>query len=109
MGQPRCRWWGYKKRVLREYPDFKNAGSHDRQTQREIEAVEKALSEVDDISKKLVELVFWKRTCDLEGAAQYLFISYRTARRRQEWVIVSVAENLGLTEKVDHKRLRPEV
>lgn len=69
----------------------------DRQDQRELEAVEKALSKVDDISQKLVEMVFFNETQTLEGAAQRLSISYRTARRRQTWVILSVAENLGLT------------
>lgn len=129
MGKPRCKWWGYIRRVLRAYPYLRKEldelqkpmqskgeqvcrGSGvgrpvemmaavtlpDRQEQLELEAVEKAMSEVDEISNKLVEMVFFKGTHTLEGAAQRLFISYRTARRRQAWFICSVAENLGLTE-----------
>lgn len=98
MGKPRCKWWGYIRRVLADYPRMKRADAEelDRQEQRELQAVEKALDEVDEISRRLVEMVFFKGSHTLEGAAQCLFISYRTARRRQEWVIVSVAEGLGL-------------
>lgn len=68
----------------------------DRQEQRELEAVEKVMREVDETSLKLVDMVFFKQTHTLQGAALCLHISYRTARRRQEFFIVSVAEELGL-------------
>lgn len=68
----------------------------DRQEQRELQAVEKALDEVDEISRRLVEMVFFKQSHTLQGAAMCLHISYRTARRRQSYIIVAVAEALGL-------------
>ena len=69
--------------------------------QREHDAVEAAVqmySRVDgDVEKlRLIDMVFWARTHTLEGAAQALNVSYRTARRWHRAFIFAVAENLGL-------------
>ena len=52
---------------------------------------------------RLVRMVFFHRSHTLEGAAQVLHISYRTARRRQDAFIQSVAEKMWLTEKLAPK------
>lgn len=70
----------------------------DRQEQRELEAVEKALNDADEVTRKLAEMVFFKQTHKLYGAALTLFISYETAKRRQKRLILAVAENLELLE-----------
>lgn len=69
-----------------------------RQDQRELEAVEKALNDADDVTRKLMKMVFFEQTHTLEGAAMTLFISYQTASRRQRKFILAVAENLELLE-----------
>lgn len=80
----------------------------DRQEQRELEAVEAALREVrlrpdGELTVNLVRLVFWSRAYTLEGAAQKVHVSYRTARRRVNGFLCLVAENLGLLEKLAPK------
>ncbi|MCD8147512.1 MAG: hypothetical protein LUD84_09610 [Clostridiales bacterium] len=86
----------------------------DKQEQRELEAVEAALRVVQarpdgEITVQLVRLVFWQRTHTLEGAAQTVHVSYRTARRKVNGFLVLVAENMGLTEKLAPKSQNSDV
>ncbi len=86
----------------------------DKQEQRELEAVEAALREVrlrpdGELTVNLVQLVFWQRTYTLEGAAQKVHVSYRTARRKVNGFLYLVAENLGLMEKLAPKSQNPGV
>lgn len=86
----------------------------DRQEQRELEVVEAALREVrlrpdGELTIRLVQMVFWSRTYTLEGAAQKVHVSYRTARRRLNSFLYLVAENLGLMEKLAPKSQKSDV
>lgn len=76
-----------------------------RQEQREYEAVEAAIRETGRMSDgetrlTIIELVFWRQSHTLEGAAQRTHVSYRTARRKQNDFVRLVAEKMGLTEKL---------
>ncbi|MBQ9165659.1 MAG: hypothetical protein IJX71_01830 [Oscillospiraceae bacterium] len=76
-----------------------------RQEQREFEAVEAAVRETVRLSDgetrlTIIELVFWRQSHTLEGAAQKTHMSYRSAQRRQNAFIRLVAEKMGLTEKL---------
>ena len=75
------------------------------QEQREYEAVEQAIWETvslpDGASRvRIIDLVFWRQSHTLEGAAQAVHLSYRTARRRQNEFIRLVAEKMGLIERL---------
>lgn len=48
---------------------------------------------------KLIEMVFFKRTHTLHGAAMALFVSYGTAKNWHNKFIERTAENFGLTKK----------
>ena len=81
-----------EKVALRELPPTK---------QHELEAVQEAIKATrrmygGEERIKLVNLVFWKRSHTLDGAAQELHLSERTARRWHTAFIYLVAEKYGL-------------
>lgn len=67
--------------------------------QREHDAVEKAIAETDAEALRLIDLVFWRQTHTLHGAAMQCHVAYITAARWHGDFIRLVAWNLGLTEK----------
>lgn len=78
-------WWGYIKFCIRKYGAVREAESE--LERREIEAVGRAVEKTRHIRDgadrlKLIELVFWKRSCNVAGAAMRLHIGERTA---QQW------------------------
>lgn len=75
------------------------------QEQREYEAVEQAIWETASLPDgaarvRIIDLVFWRQSHTLEGAAQAVHLSYRSAQRRQNAFIRLVAQQMGLTEKL---------
>lgn len=84
------------------------------QDQREYEAIEAAIRETAMLTDgatrlAIIELVFWRQSHTLQGAAFRTHLSYMSARRRQEHFIRLVAKNMGLIEKVNHKSQQPVV
>ena len=73
--------------------------------QREYEAVRRAvkLTQLNQVSGgirlRIIDLVFWKRSHTLEGAAQEVHCSYRTARRYHGEFIMTVARYYGLLDE----------
>lgn len=71
--------------------------------QREYAAVKRA---IDDTKRKadgterlrLIDMVFWRQTHTINGAADVLHVSERTAREWHRMFIWSVAEYYGLTD-----------
>lgn len=81
--------------ILRELPTTR---------QREYEAVRRAIAVTEHMRSsrdrlKIIDLVFWKRTHTLEGAALTIPCSYRTARRYHEAFIEEVAKGYGLMDE----------
>lgn len=73
------------------------------QKEREYEAVRQAAEETANyrdgtFRMKFIELLFWKKTHTLEGAAMACNTSYRTARRWHTDFIMLTAENMGYLE-----------
>lgn len=71
--------------------------------QREYEAVRRAIMVTERMKSsrdrlKIIDLVFWKRTHTLEGAAMAIPCSYVTAQRYHSEFIVLVAEAYGLLD-----------
>lgn len=73
--------------------------------QREFESVQRAEAltqsapHTGQLRMDLIDLVFWKQSHTLEGAAVKLNCSYRTARRYQSEFIYLVAKNYGLMDE----------
>lgn len=72
-----------------------------RQQQRELEAVEKAAKTTrrgpdGKIRMKVVELVYFRDTHTIEGAAQHVHVCYNTAWKWSDSFIRLVGKNLGL-------------
>lgn len=69
--------------------------------QREYEAVRAAIRETKRLRDgaeqlKLIDMVFWRQTHTLQGAAEVCHVSYRTARRWHGSFILTVARYFGL-------------
>lgn len=97
-------WWSYVKAMIRRYPQMvrkgENIGNAER---REREAVTRALEALKDLPdgtsrSRLVELIFWKRSHNIAGAALLLHCSERTAQRWHRDFIYSVAREFGLMD-----------
>ncbi len=72
--------------------------------QREYEAVHRAVAATERMAAgkdrlKIIDLVFWKRSHTLDGAALSISCSYRTARRYHADFIMLVASYYGLLDK----------
>jgi hypothetical protein len=95
MSNPRYGWWGYVKWMIRGY---KNGALL---TKAESEAVRDAVTEtgqlVDGAERlKLVDMVLWKRTHTIQGAAMAIFVSDRTAQEWHRQFIRLVGQKRGL-------------
>ena len=87
----RYAWWGYVKDMIRRYPNGNL-------TLSELHAVEAAVSVVKRMPGgrarlKVVDLVLWKGTHTLEGAAMQVHCSERTARRWLYNFVLETAKN----------------
>ena len=94
MSRPRHDWWGYAKGIIRRY-------EHGTVTSTEREAVDKAIAETLSMDcgterVKVVELVFWRQTHTLAGAAMQIPVSYETAKKWHRDFLYLVAEKRGL-------------
>ena len=72
--------------------------------QREYEAVRRAIAATERMTAsrdrlRIIELVFWKRSHTLEGAALTIPCSYMTARRYHSEFIMTVALIYGLLDE----------
>lgn len=86
---------GVEEVTLRELPTTR---------QREYEAVKRAITATERMSASrdrlnIVNLVFWKRSHTLDGAALTIPCSYRTARRYHSEFIMTVASMYGLLDQ----------
>lgn len=99
MSKPRYDWWGYIKAIIRRFPATQGAEVSG-VALREKHAVEAAVAATEHMSDahdrlKVVELVLWKGTHTLEGAAMQVPCSERTARRWLADFIVETAKNFS--------------
>lgn len=102
MSKPRYKWWGYVKAIVRSYPHMREREMSEAE-RKECAAVEDAIRQTMDRASgrermKLVDMVFFKQTHTLEGAAMEVPCSYVTAKRWQQQFIVQVAKNRGLMQ-----------
>lgn len=96
-------WWGYVKSFIRKYKYLKDNESLKGVEAREMEAVKQAMEDTRKLPDgeqrlKLVDIVFWKKTHTLEGAAMTLYISRRTAIRWHSDFIKLTAAKFGLDD-----------
>lgn len=92
-------WWGYMKYIVRKYGSVKEPKSD--LERRELEAVQRAVDETfrtrDGRSRvDFIELIYWRRSHSLQGAALKIGISERTALRwHGEFIKTVAAEFFG--------------
>lgn len=103
MSKTRYGWWGYVKWMIRQYPTRYGkyiqgkALAEQMAVQRAIDAT---LSMENGVERmQVIELVFFKQTHTLEGAAMMIPCSYMTARRYHNDYIKKVAKNFGLMDE----------
>lgn len=102
MSKPRYGWWGYVKWMIRQYPARK--GQYIQAAAlREQSAVQKAIDQTEAMDNgterlQVIDLVFFKQTHTLEGAALMVPCSYDTAQKYHAQFIKAVARNFGLLD-----------
>ncbi len=95
MSRPRYDWWGYAKGMIRRYPGAVTA----RERRAVSEAVRQTLAMPDGEARMhLVDVIFWRRSHTLSGAAELCHVSERTARRWHTDFILLTARESGLLE-----------
>ena len=105
MSRPRYGWWPYIKSMIRRYPQLRSTPDEALSAvdRREYDAVRQAADETmqlpgGDARLGVIELMFWRRSHTLEGAAAAVHVSERTARRYHTDFIRLVAKKYGLLE-----------
>ena len=105
-------WWGYMKFLVRKYGFL-----HDKPVEglerREMEAVRRALEATlrlrDGRNRaELIELVIWKRSHSIAGAARKLGVSERTALRWHGDFIKAVAREFFGEDAFEFEKKREE-
>lgn len=91
------------KSMIRRYEKRKNMELTGTEM-REAEAVKKAIESTMALKAgeeriALVDIIFWKRTHTIQGAAMLLHLSERTAQRWHSEFIREVAKQFGLTDE----------
>ncbi len=102
MSSPRYDWWGYVKAIIRRYPRLKDVEVSGNAF-REKEAVKLSVEQTEAMENgetrlSIIDMVFWKQTHTLAGAAMAIPCSERTARRWHTEFIKTVAKNYGLLD-----------
>ena len=102
MSRPHYGWWGYVKDIIRRYPSMRGKQLTG-VALREYEAVQAAIEQAERMRNgagrlRVVDLVFWKRTYTLPGAALQVPCSERTAQQWHADFIKAVARNFGLLD-----------
>ena len=102
MSKPRYDWWGYIKAVIRRYPALKDRDVSG-VSLREKEAVRAAVEATERMQNgrdrlAIIDMVFWKQTHTLSGAALQIPCSERTAQEYHRQFIRIVARNFGLMD-----------
>jgi len=102
LSKPKYGWWGYVKDMIRRYPGLEKAEVYGNAL-KEKEAVKAAVSQTEALDNgkdriALVNMVFWKKTHTLEGAALKVHCSKRTAQEWHRQFIRLVAKNFGLLD-----------
>lgn len=99
----RATYWGYICHVLNEYPTLKAQKNLTKVQKRKVKAVDSALNKTNvldnaEVTRTLIDLVYFRRTHNLVGAALLCYVSERTAQRLQRKFIKCVAVELELDE-----------
>lgn len=89
MSKPRYGWWSYVKDMIRRYPDRTNSD--------EARAIEIAIEETERMPGgrerlKVIQMVFFKKTHTLQGAALNVPCAYDTAKGWTQQFIRAVAK-----------------
>lgn len=95
MSRPQSRWWGYVRAIIRNYPNVRASNPHGI-TLMEKQAVESAINHTATLNNgaerlRIVDMVFFRQTHQLAGAAMSIPCSYSTAKRWQREFIRQVA------------------
>lgn len=102
LSKPKYGWWGYAKWIIRQYParegKFIQGKALEEQT-----AVKRAIDQTKQMENgmeriQVIEMVFFRRTHTLEGAALMVPCSYDTAQKYHAQFIKAVARNMGLMD-----------
>lgn len=102
MSKPRYGWWGYVKWMIRQYPARDGRYIQGKALEERM-AVQRAIDQTLELENgkermQVIELVFFRQTHTLEGAAMMIPCSERTARRWHAEFIKLVAREYGLME-----------
>jgi hypothetical protein len=97
--KPKQPWIGYVKHIVAEYPRLKGVDTPGAKRKRD--AVEFAIAAVSGkpnaaLRMKLLEIVFWRKTHTIGGAAMQIPCHVNTARIWQSDFLRLVAEYLNL-------------
>ncbi len=92
MSKPRYKWWSYVRNFLCDYPN-KTSENESRAIKGALEETKSLLDGEDRL--KVIDMVFFKKTHTLQGAALNVPCSYETAKRWQQQFIRCVARHFS--------------
>lgn len=69
-----------------------------RHTEVKVEAIERVIKTLDASTLRLIELVYWRKTHNVEGAGMVVGLSKSGAYKRLNKVLTAIASSLGYIE-----------
>ena len=98
MSNPRFYWYAHVKHTIEQYPNGidrnTRQGAADYVSVSKVVEATKLLQDGEE-RLQLVKMIYWKRSHTIEGAANVLHISPRTAHRWRHAFIYAVAKEMG--------------
>ncbi len=67
-----------------------------REIEKSVNAIEYVVTRLSDEDKKIIELVYWRKTHTLTGAGTALNMSRRTVYRHADGILTALAKEMGL-------------
>lgn len=106
VNKPHYDWWHYVKAIIRRYPKMKGQKLSSNIALDERNAVEAAITETMRLRNgadrlKVIDLVFWKGTHKIPGAALMVPCSERTAAQWHGDFVKAVAKNFTCNGLID--------
>jgi len=105
LGRQKEPWWSYVKSIIGQYPELQRemTSTDEMKNIQKYEAISNAINKISNIHPddyqqrlKVIELVYFKKTHNIEGASMIIPCHLNTAGRWQGEFIRIVADELQL-------------
>ena len=101
MSKPKEPWWPYMQNILYNYPHNMRQKELSKNRKKEIRKIQEAMEETECLPDgklrcRLIEMLYFRQSHNLHGAAAACYVSYSTAKRWRGEFLHLLADKLGV-------------